>query len=420
MDSILDPIFRKAVDDGEVPGVCAIALDSTGKVLYEAGFHGTEFEVTTRTPLNMYSCTKLMTSVAALQLVENGSLDIHAPVAKYCPEIAQVQVLEGFQDDGSPILRKPAKDILVLHLFTHTAGFAYDFFEADTLKYRLTTSHPPGRTMTADNKEYYSTPLLHEPGSAYVYGTNTDWLGFVVESIVGTSLSSYIDKHIIHPLGLSRTGGTLTAEESGNLFKLHVKDASGKLGPGPPLRDPTAPLALPGGGDYLYSTVEDYTQFLLVLVNGGKHPISGVTILKPETVQKYLFTDMLPTVGCSNAGVGRVVASIPMVSAEGHFLPGVDKGWSLGLMMNKEALPNGRSEGSGAWAGLGNLYYWVDPAAGKLGMVASSYFPFFDRSALRLADALERAVYGKPMADEHDTGSNFKCGLTDGVERASL
>ncbi|KAK3066609.1 hypothetical protein LTR53_016981 [Teratosphaeriaceae sp. CCFEE 6253] len=419
MESALNPILEEAVDAGGLPGVAAIALDASGSVLYKSAFGRTSIsdtespKVTTSTPLNIYSCTKLFTTVAALQLLETGKLDLHAPAGKYCPEIDSIQVLDGFNDDGSPRLHPPKNKITVLHLFTHTAGFSYDFFEPDMLKCRLARGDTPAACMGADTREYYLAPLLHEPGAAYTYGIGTDWLGFVVEAVTGSTLVEYVDEHILKPLSLKNTGLTLTPERTTELFRLHLKDESGQLALGPPLRDPTVPLTLAGGGDYLYSTVEDLSQFLLTLLNKGTHPTSGATLLKPETVQKYLFTDMLPEVGCGNNNVGRIMSSMPPISSTGTFLPGVEKGWSLGLLVNNEPMPNGRSKGSGAWAGLGNLYYWMDPVAGKLGLVASSYFPFFDKSTLHLVDALERAVYGKAMAGgAGGEGSNFKCGLS--------
>ena len=417
MESTLDSIFKSAVEARELPGVAAIALDATGSVLYSNGFGRISIDdpesskITTTTPLTIFSCTKLFTAVAALKLLEEGRLSLQDPVAKYCPEIAEIPILKGLNEDGSPETEKAKNETTILHLFTHTAGFSYDFFEMDTLRVRLHREDMPGASMTAV-KEYYNAPRIHEAGEKYTYGLNTDWLGFVVEAITGMSLPEYIDETIVQPLGLKNTRVSLTAEESKELFLLHMKDPSGKLSLGPLIRDPTAPLEVNGGGDCLFSTAEDLAQFFLVFLNKGTHPVSGVTILKPETVDKYLFTDLLPSVGCSNDRVGAIPSSIPPITSTGSFLPGVEKGWSAGLLINNEALPNGRSKGSGAWAGLGNLYYWIDPTAGKLGLVASSYFPFFDKSALHLTDALERAVYGKPMASEMgEKGSNFECDL---------
>jgi methyl acetate hydrolase len=118
-----------------------------------------------------------------------------------------------------------------------------------------------------------------------------------------------------------------------------------------------------------------------------------VKILEQNTVKQYLFTDQIPNI-CSNDGIGTMKAATTSLCNNGEILPGVPKGWSCGLMMNLQDLPGGRKAGSGSWAGLGNIYYWIDPAAGKLGVIMSSLLPFLDENILSLADALERAVYG--------------------------
>ena len=161
-----------------------------------------------------------------------------------------------------------------------------------------------------------------------------------------------------------------------------------------------------GGGHYLYSSLDDYSTFLVTLLN-GTNPRSGVQILKEETVKNYLFTDHLSTL-CSTEGVGSIDRSIPALSNVGEFLPGVQKTWSCGLMVNVDPVPNGRSAGSGAWAGLGNNYFWIDPKEKKIGLILSAILPFFDKEVLHLFDEVERAAYGKGSVKEMaEHGSNF-------------
>lgn len=415
LKSILDPIFQKQVDNGSVPGAAAIALDKDGTVLFNEGYGNTTAgdtsspKVTTQTPALIWSCTKLVTCVALLQLVEQGKLDLHDPVEKFVPAIKDIQLLQGWNDDGSPKLAPPKKAPEVIHLFTHTTGFSYDFFDANTLKWRIAKEQPPVSYLTRSAMDEYNVPLVFEPGSQWEYGCNQEWMGFIIEKISGLGLAEYVDKHISQPLGLKNTGKSLTEEQDKNFFVVHAKDSSGKLTP-TPTRMVQNPEVVPGG-HYLYSTVEDYTNFLLALLNDGTHPKSKGTILKPESVQKYLFKDMLPEVGAPNDGVGEVPSTIPQASNTGSFLPGVKKGWSLGGLINLDPAPNGRSAGSMAWAGLGNCYFWVDPQGGKLGYVVSAILPFFDKDVLHLADALERAVYGKEQAKEiGEKGSNFEGG----------
>ena len=416
MEATLDPIFQGLVDSKRIPGAAAVALDVSGDVLFSKGYGNvvagdtSSPKVTPKTPAMIWSCTKLVTCVAAMQLIEQGKLNVDDPVEKYVPAIKDIQRLEGWNDDGSPKLASPDQKVSMLHLFTHTSGFAYDFFDADTMKWRIAKDQPPVAYVTRSSFEEYSPPLIFEPGSRWEYGCNQEWIGFAIEKISGLPLAEYVDKNIAQPLGLKTMGVKLSPEDEKNFFTVHAKDSSGNL-TATEMKMVENPEVVPGG-HYLYCSCDDYTQFLLTLLNNGTHPKSGVQILKPETVKDYVFTDMLPKVGCSGDGVGDVPSTVAPVTCTGSFLPGIPKGWSLGALINKEAAPNGRSKGSAAWAGLGNCYFWMDQAAGKLGFVVSAILPFFDRDILHLADALERAVYNKPQAkDIGEAGSNFEGGV---------
>ena len=416
MEAILDPIFQGRVDSKKIPGAAAVALDVSGDVLFSKGYGNvvagdtSSPKVTPQTPAMMWSCTKLVTCVAGMQLIEQGKLNLDDPVEKYVPEIADIKYLDGWNDDDSPKLRKPDKPIKVLNLFTHTSGFSYDFFHPDTLKWRITHNQPPVAYVTRSSKEEYTVPLVFEPGARWEYGCNQEWIGFIIEKISGLPLAEYVDKNIIQPLGLKTTGLKLTPEQDKEFFTVHDKNAAGELTP-TPLRMVENPEVV-AGGHYLYSSTSDYCQFLLTLLNNGTHPKTGVKILEKDTVKNYVFKDMLPQVGCSGDGVGDVPSIISAATCTGSLLPGVPKGWSLGALINNEAAPNGRNKGSAMWAGLGNCYFWMDQAAGKLGFVVSAILPFFDRDVLYLADALERAVYEKPQAKEiGEKGSNFEGGV---------
>lgn len=413
IDAQLDPVFQAAVDSKRLPGVAAIALDASGKVLFSKGYGVTTFgddkapNVTVKTPAYVFSCTKLATTIAALQLIEQNELRLEDHVEEHCPAFAKIQVLDRIDDNGQPVLRPPQTKAKVVNLFTHTAGCTYDFFDQNTLLYRIAMGEAPATYVANTTLAYYSTPLKFDPGKAYEYGVNIDWLGLVVEKVSGMRLDQYIQHNILDPLGLQDThyGG-----EGPDFFNIHLKDEAGNLTAVPGLRLNVESELVPGGL-YLTSTASDYSQLLLTVLNNGTHPISKVSLLNPDTVKKYLFTDQLASLGVSNEGVGNVVVSIPQFSCGGTWLPGITKGWSLGMLTNSEDLPNGRRAGSGAWAGLSNSYYWMDPASGKLGVLIGATLPWFDRDTLHLLDSLERAVYGKPTASvPGEPGSNFSGG----------
>lgn len=140
MDARLRPQFEAVAEARKVPGIAAIALDRSGDVLFKGVFGTTNNDdssaaaLTPTTPIIIWSCTKLVTSVAALQLLEQGKLALDDPVEGYVPQIKEIQVLEGFKDDGSPILRAPKTKATILMLMTHTAGFTYDFFGSKHLR----------------------------------------------------------------------------------------------------------------------------------------------------------------------------------------------------------------------------------------------------------------------------------------------
>lgn len=148
------------------------------------------------------------------------------------------------------------------------------------------------------------------------------------------------------------------------------------------------------GGHYLTTTAEEYAQILLAVLNGGTHPTLHAQILKPETVQQYLLTDQLPQIlGDGFHDVANIKTTNPFVANDGELLPGVRKGWTAGLMYNIDDVPGGRKAGSGAWAGISNHYYWVDPTSGRLGLLMTSVVPFMDKEVLDVFDRFEKIVY---------------------------
>src|SRR5690242_2950588 len=202
--SAIDKVLRNAVDSGGVPHVAAIAADRDG-VIYQGAAGpravGESDPVTVDTLLRIMSMTKMPCTVAALQQVEQGHLDLDAPVADYCPEFAEIQVLTGFDGD-TPVLRPPARQATVRNLVTHTSGLGYWFWSEDLVK-RDRASGPPNGV--ADPPASLAAPILANPGSPFIYGINIDWLGKVLEAVPGTGLDVVIKEGITGPLGMDQT-----------------------------------------------------------------------------------------------------------------------------------------------------------------------------------------------------------------------
>lgn len=410
MDSKIKPLFETTVKERRLPGVGAFVVDSTGKRLLNATAGKLNLDdeqsgdFTPDTPVPIFSCTKLVTCIAALQLVEQGKISLSDSAEKYFPQISEIQVLESItpassSSDGKPAAEqnlkwsKPKSPPTIHQLLTHTAGFSYDFFDTPTGQWRASTGRAPAAYHNVGAWEDFKVPLIAHPGTKYIYGVNIDYLGFVIQEVTGTRLPEYIDEKILKPLGMTATGAFLPKDKPRLVthFRLNGKDLVANPGA---VNNETPEVF--GGGGYLYSTMNDFSKLLATILNKGTSAETGMTILTPDSVDKYLFTDKLDA-SVDKSLLGSIDTSIPLLSNKGTFFPSLStssKGWSYGLLLNHEDLPHGRKKGSGAWAGLGNLYYWIDPVSGIAGSMWSSILPFMDPDVLYLFDQVERVAYG--------------------------
>ncbi|KEF54146.1 beta-lactamase [Exophiala aquamarina CBS 119918] len=154
---------RESVKVHRVPGIGAIVIDKTGKTLFNESFGTLDANdhnarpFTNDTQLFLWSCTKLITSLCALQLLEQGKISsLDDPVKKYLPQVGQFEVFEGFDKNGSPILRKPNSQITIMHLMTHTSGLTYDFWEVDKpmFDYRASKGQQSGTDALEEENEF--------------------------------------------------------------------------------------------------------------------------------------------------------------------------------------------------------------------------------------------------------------------------
>lgn len=336
--------------------------------------------MTTDSVMAIFSTTKAITATAALLLVQEGALDLDAPAKEYVPALGDIRVLDGFDVAGEPKLRQPKSDITTRQLLSHTAGFGYDFFNEHY--HRLATDHGQPSIVAATKKSLMS-PLLFDPGTAWEYGSNLDWAGQVVEGITGSSLGNVMRDRIFAPLGMSDSAFELTADTRPRLVTMHRRESDGGL-------TPTA-FALPKpevhmGGHGLYSTVPDYLKFIRMWLNRGASG-SGEQILLPETV------DMAVKNQLGDLKVKMLPGVIPGLSHDAEFFPGQPKSWALSFMVNDEEAPTGRPAGSIGWAGLANLYYWIDLKNGIGGFWGTQILPFIDAISLGQYLEFETATY---------------------------
>lgn len=369
---------------GGAPGVVAMATDRNGN-FYEgaAGRRSLSGDapMTTDSVMAIFSTTKALTGTTLMQLVEEGQVRLDDPVKKYVPEIAEIQVLDGFDASGQPRLRAPKRDVTIDHLMLHTAGFSYEFFSHDDLKLRGAKGIP---SVVSSTYASIKTCLLFDPGSQWGYGVNIDWVGKVVEAVRGKRLGEVMQERVLAPLGMSDTGFVMTPSMQARRAVIHDRAMDGKLTPLPDLVLPQPP-EMDMGGHGLYSTVADYMKFIRMILNDGAGPNGRV--LKPETVEQ------MSRNGLGALKSGGWITSIPSLSNAGEFFPGLPKSWAYTFQVNEEPTPSGRPAGSLMWAGLANLFYWIDRKNGIGGYWGSQILPFQDVSSYPGFVDFETTVY---------------------------
>ena len=380
----IDATMKAAADAGDVPGVVAMATDRTSTI-YEGAYGrrvlGEPAAMTLDTVGWIASMTKALTGAAAMQLVEQGKLDLDAPAAKVVPDLGKAQVLEGFDAAGQPRTRAPKRAITLRHLLTHTAGFGYEIWSEDIAKYQ-TAKNIPG-IITCQHAAL-TTPLLFDPGERWFYGIGIDWAGKMVEAASGKRLGQYLAQNLFAPLGMTSIAYKITPDMRGRLAKIHQREEGDKLVPQMELEIPQEPEFDMGGGG-LYGTAGDYLKFVRMMLNRGR--ANGIQVLKSETI------DLMSKNAMGDARVCLLKTAAPPLSNDAEFFPGVEKTWGLSFQINAAKAPTGRPAGGLMWAGLANTYFWIDQSTGIGGVYITQVLPFADKKSLPLYYAFESAFY---------------------------
>jgi methyl acetate hydrolase len=379
----IDGLLEQAVSTGALPGVVAMVGDRDG-TLYE-GVHGrlsVEIDEPAQADTMFWiaSMTKAVVSVAALQLIERGELELEQPVADLLPAFGELAILDGFDVDV-PRLRPATRPVTLRHLLTHTSGCGYWFDNPDVLRYHRVTGVPDPLSGSA---EILGVPRLFEAGERWEYGTSIDWLGLVVEKVGGTDLETRVRTHICEPLGMLDTTFDPSVAQRDRLMAIHNARA------GQPLSLSSIALSEEqefwSGGGGLYSTAGDYLRFMRALLRGGE--LDGERVLRPETVE-LAFTDHLEGAPLPAEGTQ---SAVPELSNDVPALP-FKQGFGLGFSLMLEDIPGMRRAGTGDWAGLCNSYFWIDHASGIAATLMTQILPFFDAGVVQTLLGFEGSVY---------------------------
>lgn len=381
-----------------LPGAVLLAATTSSDIVYSHSVGLSSLESTVAKPLTpktifwIASCTKLLTSLAALQLIESGKIEVDTPVGDILPELASPDILEGWNSDGTPNLRKATRKIELRHLLTHTSGLGYGFLSEDIMKWYTYKKMSP-EEMEGDILREYNVPLLFEPGTSWNYSPGLDWAGLLIARVSGEAdLQAYMRKHIWGPLGIDSKDmafrpkdlGLSEAETAERVVRFALrKQGDQSMVPVEYPRDFNSKDCLGGGG--IHATPEAYLAVLRSLLrNDGK-------ILSPATLEKYMLEPQLTAdkIGTSaydglihtcNTLIGSkmLTGGLPIPNEEGahEYQHGL-----LGLLNR----PKGTKDWTLTWGGLPNLFWHVFPAQGICGIYASQIIPPGDPKSMEMA-----------------------------------
>jgi methyl acetate hydrolase len=370
----IDETLRTGIADRKLP--CVVGMAATANKAFYAGAFGVRDSsgtpVTADSIFAIASMTKAITTVAALQLVEQGKVQLDEPVSKHLPQLDKLNVLDGFDPDGKPILRPVKIQPTLRHLLTHTSGFCYDTWDAQA-------GSSPGDAKVP--------PLMFEPGKRWQYGPSVDWTGRLVEAVSGMNLEEYFQAKILRPLDMPDTSFIVPASKFDRVVGRYHRQADGSL------KEDARVLPTPhiNGGGGLYSTAGDYVRFMQMILGKGRG-VNRARILQAKTVR----TMEINQIGESTAG--KMKSYRPDSSSDVDIQPGFTEKWGLGFLINTTAYPDGRSAGSLAWAGINNTFYWIDPKRSLCAVLMMQFLPFVDKQAVGLLSDFERAVYSAPRS----------------------
>ncbi len=328
--------LRADVASGKIAGAYLL-VGRRGKVAFREGFGvqgpGQTAPMTDQTIFRIFSMTKPVVSVVAMTLVEEGKLDVDAPVSKYLPEYANLKV---FQADGSSAAA--TRPMLVRHLMSHTSGLIYGFIQPMAPISKVWMAGGENRNdLTA--REYArllaGLPLKNEPGAAFNYSHSTDVLGAVVEVAGGQTLDVLIRERITRPLGMNDT--VFFQPEAKRARFAEPKNAGVGV-----YYDYAKPTPYLSGGGGLSSTTEDYLRFVLMLAGEGQY--KGVRILKPATLVRM-----------------RQDQTSPEIRRAGLFFPGPGMGFGLGFSLVQDEKLQRPGAGTFSWWGIAGTEFWIDP-----------------------------------------------------------
>lgn len=353
----LTDLYKGYVEHGELPGAVLLIARADKVAYFEAiGFQDREKNIAMKKDaiFRLASMTKPIVSVAAMMLVEEGKLDLLAPVSQYLPEFKDVKVGVEKADstDGkvSLTMEEPHRPMTVQDLMRHTSGLVYGQYGSSPVHKAYVEANVSARndSLAAFVTKLAKLPLAHQPGEVWEYSMSTDVLGRVVEIVSGMPLDRFISEGVAGPLGMKATDFYVHQPDLGRLAEAQA-DAGGQR---PPIPDVTVKPAGFSGGGGLVASAGDYLRFTEMLLNQGDY--GRGRLLSPHTV-RLMTSDALPP-GIAYADIARRIGDIGPTPEMGQ---GFGLGFAVRTAEGHNSLPG--SVGTFYWTGAWGTTFFVDP-----------------------------------------------------------
>jgi CubicO group peptidase (beta-lactamase class C family) len=378
----LDEFLRQATDkDGYLGGVSLVMRDGRLAGLRAYGYRDLARTQPMRedTIFRIYSMTKPLTSVAVLQLMERGLLNLDDPVSRYLPEFAGMRLFVGGSADA-PQLQEASAPVTIRQLLTHTGGFATGGagYEEPTRMLERADLHGSA-TLEEFSRRLSAVPLATEPGTRFKYdGTGIEVLARLIEVVSGEAFDAYLQRHILQPLGMRDSGFSVPQRERHRIADITTMGTDGRLrlDDGPSAREPGVMLnPYPSGAGGLYSTASDYARFCQMLLDGGKQ--GETRLLSRKTVELMMMNHLTqldpPVTEFSNA-----------------------EGFGLGGYVVLDVAGRGRpgSVGAFGWSGAASTTFTIDRAEKLVAILLLQHLPDgSDRDLPRIGTRFYNLVY---------------------------
>ncbi|KAI1655509.1 beta-lactamase/transpeptidase-like protein [Daldinia decipiens] len=398
----IERLYEDAIASGLLPGVSVIAGDKYGNEIYSKSFgkaslkEGTDLPYTDSTISSIASMSKLMTAVAVLQCVQDGTLDLDKDIKALLPNIGKYGIITGFDDDKNIGIFTPNSIPITLRmLLTHTSGHEYDWFNPLLVKWRASRGERP---FSGPDAEHIATlPLMYPPGTGFSYGVNFEWAGKAVEAVTHLSLDEFMRERIWKPLGIENDASFFPRARDG--MKDRIADLSTLNEKGEPPAVDASDFDMIGGvsdclgGAGVFTTSRAYYTFLSALLRRDPKLLSPALyeeLFRPqldEKLEQKLNDDIALPEKTQYLGL-----QIPL---------SIRKTWSFAGLVVKEGQEGWFAPNTVFWGGYPSCMWFIDHETGICGTAVCQIIPAMHPKVIALHGEFQKAIFSLVKAKQN-------------------